>query len=121
MKCAFVGVPLRGLVSARLAWGDIISFNMLSKVLKRLGILRRQGAPMRADLQLPEKSKRVAVDILIIVILIVNIVLVIMIQHVWCIHVFVCMHECVHACMYTCVYVCMYVCMYAYIHICMYT
>ena len=55
-KCALVGVPWRGSVSARLAWGDIVSFNMLSKVLKMLSILRRQGTPMRAHLQLPELS-----------------------------------------------------------------
>ena len=53
-RCALVGVPWRGSVSARLAWGDIVSFNMLSKVLKMLSILRRQGTPMRAHLQPPE-------------------------------------------------------------------
>ena len=44
---ALVGVPWRGSVSARLAWDDIVSFNMLSNVLKMLSILRRQGTPMR--------------------------------------------------------------------------
>ena len=55
-RCALVGVPWRGSVSARLAWGDIVSFNMLSghKVLKMLSILRQQGTPMRAHLQLPD-------------------------------------------------------------------
>ena len=53
-KCALVGVPWRGSVSARLAWGDIVSFNMLSKVMKMLSILKRQGTPMRAHLQLPD-------------------------------------------------------------------
>ena len=52
-KCAIVGVPWRGSVSACLAWGDMVSFNMLSEVLKMLSILRRQGMPMRAHLQLP--------------------------------------------------------------------
>ena len=56
LKCALAGVPWRGSVSARLAWGDLVSFNMLSKVLKMLSIPRRQGTPMtmRAHLQLPE-------------------------------------------------------------------
>ena len=34
-KCALGGVPRRGSVSARLAWGDVVSFNVLSKVLNR--------------------------------------------------------------------------------------
>ena len=42
-RCALVDVPWRGSVSARSAWGDIVSFNMLSKVLEMLSILRRQG------------------------------------------------------------------------------
>ena len=50
-KCALVGVPWQGSASARLAWVDIVSFNMLSKVLNMLSILRRQGTPMRAHLQ----------------------------------------------------------------------
>ena len=54
-RCALVGVPWRGSVSACLAWGDIVSFNMLSKVLKMLSTLRRQGTSMRAHLQLPER------------------------------------------------------------------
>ena len=54
--CALVGVPWRGSVSARLAWGDIVSFKMLSNLLKMLSILRRQGTPMRAHLQLPESE-----------------------------------------------------------------
>ena len=49
-RCALVGVLRPGSVSARLAWGDIVSFNMLSRVLKMLSILRRQGKPMRAHL-----------------------------------------------------------------------
>ena len=52
-KCALLGVPWRWSVSARWAWGDIVSFNMLSKVLKILS-MRRQGTPMRAHLQLPD-------------------------------------------------------------------
>ena len=52
-RCALVGVPWRGSVSARLAWSDLVSFNM-SKVLKMLSILRRQGTPMRAHLQVPD-------------------------------------------------------------------
>ena len=55
-RCALVGVPWRGSVSARLAWGDVVSFKMLSKVLEMLSILRRQGTPMRAHLQLPYTS-----------------------------------------------------------------
>ena len=54
--CALVGVPWRRSVSAHLAWDDIVSFNMLSKVLKMLGILRRLGTPMRAHLQLPDTN-----------------------------------------------------------------
>ena len=53
-RCALVGVPWRWSVSARLAWGDLVSLNMLSKVLKMLSILRRQGTPMGANLQLPD-------------------------------------------------------------------
>ena len=55
-KCALVGVPWRWSVLARLAWGDIVSFNMLSKVLKKLSILRRQGTPIRAHLKPPERA-----------------------------------------------------------------
>ena len=54
--CALAGVPWRGSVSARSAWGDLVSFDMLSKVLNMLSILRRQGAPLRAHLQLHEDS-----------------------------------------------------------------
>ena len=53
-KCALVGVPWQGSVSARLAWGDVVSFSMLSNVLKMLNILRRKGTPMRAHLQLTD-------------------------------------------------------------------
>ena len=42
-KRTLVGVPWRGSVSARLAWGDVVSFNTLSKVLKMLSMLRWQG------------------------------------------------------------------------------
>ena len=31
----------------RLAWGDVVSFNMWSKVLKMLSLLRRHGTPMK--------------------------------------------------------------------------
>ena len=50
-----VGVPWRDSISARLAWGDIVSYNMLSKELAAqpmLSTLRRRGTPMRARLQL---------------------------------------------------------------------
>ena len=53
-KCAIVGVPWRGSVSACLAWGDMVSFIMLSKAQNILSILRRQGTPMRAHLQPPD-------------------------------------------------------------------
>ena len=53
-RCALVGVPWRWSISARLAWGDTVSFSMLSKVLKMPSTLRRQGAPMRAHQQLPD-------------------------------------------------------------------
>ena len=33
--CGLAGVPWRGSVSARLAWGDILSFSMLSEVLNK--------------------------------------------------------------------------------------
>ena len=59
-RCALVGVPWRGSVSARLAWGGIVSFNMLSKVQTILSILRLQGTPMRAHLQLPAYFARIA-------------------------------------------------------------
>ena len=42
-KCAIVGVPWQGSVSAPSAWGDIVSFNTLSKVLNMLRTLRRKG------------------------------------------------------------------------------
>ena len=52
--CAIVGVPRQGPVSAHLAWGDSFVKNMLTKVLKRLSLLRHHGTPMMARLQLPE-------------------------------------------------------------------
>ena len=55
-RCALVGVPWWGSASAHLAWGDIVSFNMLSKVPKMLSTLRQQGIPMSAHLQMPETS-----------------------------------------------------------------
>ena len=58
-KCPLVGVPWRGSVSARLAWGDVVSFKMLSKVLEMLSVLKRQqGTPMRAHLQLPQYTRQ---------------------------------------------------------------
>ena len=53
-KCALVGVPWRGSVSACLAWGDLFVNNVFMKVLKRLSLLRHHGAPMMAHLQLPD-------------------------------------------------------------------
>ena len=47
-------VPWRRSVSARVAWDARVSCNMLSKVLKTLSVLRWQGTPTRAHLQLPE-------------------------------------------------------------------
>ena len=35
-RCAFLGVPWRGSVSARLAWGDFAFKPLLQQVLKRL-------------------------------------------------------------------------------------
>ena len=53
-KCAIVGVPLRGSVSACLAWGDLFVNDMFKKVLKRLNLLRHRRTPVMAHLQLPE-------------------------------------------------------------------
>jgi len=50
------GVPWRGSVSARLAWGDVLVERMLCKELRRLGLLRNHGTPMVAHLQLPVSS-----------------------------------------------------------------
>ena len=56
-SCTLAGAPWQGLFSARLVWGDIVSFNMLSKVLKMPSLLGRQGIPMRAHLKLPEQTQ----------------------------------------------------------------
>ena len=66
-KCAIVGVPWRGSVSAFLAWGYMFVETMFIKVPKRLSLLRHRGTPMMAHLQLPEyglqdSSKRGAVE-----------------------------------------------------------
>ena len=53
-KCAIVGVPWRGSVSACLAWGDLFVKHMFEKVLKRLSLLRHHGTPMMAHLQPPD-------------------------------------------------------------------
>ena len=55
-RCAIVGVPWRGSVSAGLAWGDLFVNNMFKQVLKRLSLLRHHGTPMMAHLQPPESS-----------------------------------------------------------------
>ena len=56
-RCALVGVPRCGSVSARFARGDIqVSLNMLSKVLKMLSILRRHGTPMRPTFEAWKKK-----------------------------------------------------------------
>ena len=55
-RCAFVGVPWRGSVSACLALGDTVSFDMFPKVLKWLSTLRHPGTPMRAHLKLPDQN-----------------------------------------------------------------
>ena len=85
-------MPRPGSVSARLAWGDVVSFNMLSKVLKMLSILGRQGTPkpMRAHLQLPDTYCYyyyyvpllsviliITITIIITIIIIINIVIII--------------------------------------------
>ena len=57
-KCAIVGVPWRGSVSACLAWGDLLVNNMCRKVLKRLSLLRHHGTPAMARPQLPDQSSR---------------------------------------------------------------
>ena len=57
-KCAIVGMPCRGSVSACLvAWGDLLVGNMLKQMLKRLSLLRHHGTPMTAHLQLPEERQ----------------------------------------------------------------
>ena len=53
-KCALVGVPWQGSVSACLAWGDMSVKNMCEQVLEMLSILRPDGTPMTAHLQLPD-------------------------------------------------------------------
>ena len=53
-KCAIVGVPWRGAISACWTWGDLFVNNMFIKELKRLSLLRHHGTPIMAHLQLPE-------------------------------------------------------------------
>ena len=53
-KCAVVGVPWRGPVSACLALGDLLVNDMFKPVLKRLSLMRHHDTPMMAHLQLPD-------------------------------------------------------------------
>ena len=48
--------PGGGSVLATSAWGDLSYDNTFAKVLKVLSMLRRQGTPMRAHLQLPDTT-----------------------------------------------------------------
>ena len=58
-KCAIVGVPWWGSVSACLAWGDLLLNDMFKRVLKRLSFLRHHCTPMMAHLQLPEGESEI--------------------------------------------------------------
>ena len=54
-KCAIVGVPWWGSVSACLAWGDLF-VNIVYKSAERLSLLRHHGTPMMVHLQQPEHT-----------------------------------------------------------------